>query len=109
MKKYNEQKTAIDYMTKSEGVSLTELATLLEKEPASLGRTLSRNTLLLNQFCKIFKYIYKKEYDCGNPSLNLLRNIDELKLTYFIDALRHDNRKLIVTLYKNTNIQLVNK
>jgi hypothetical protein len=108
MKKHK-QKHAIHLMSKSNDISLTELAESIGVKLSSLRVTLERENLLFSQFCTIYERIFKKEFESGSDYLDNLRNIYDLKLSQFIDILYQDEKKkLIVTLYKSTKIRIIN-
>ena len=107
MEKVN-QKVAIYKMAKSRNININELSECLNVTASSFAKTLNRNNLLFNQFCKIFKYINGKDYDSGNTHFNQLRTVEGITLNQFIDVMSEDGKKVVVTIYKNTKIQIIN-
>tara|TARA_R110000796_G_scaffold21662_2_gene63708 strand:- start:17 stop:355 length:339 start_codon:yes stop_codon:yes gene_type:complete len=110
MEKYT-QKLFIDKVAKSKDVTIIELATELKLKDSSLRVTLIRNNLTFNQFCIIYKYIYKSEFIAGagffnDPDQRELNN--EYPLKSFIEMMEKNDTPVIVTLYKKTKIQLIN-
>lgn len=102
------QREAILRMSKSENITLTELADNLGVRLSSFRVTIEKNRLSFLQFCKIYKYIYGLEYESGNTFFDMMRGAYNLSLRDFIDTIKEDDQVLIVTLYKKTRIQIVN-
>ena len=108
MKQYR-QKDFIHLIAKSKEITLTELAKHLKLELSSFRVTLDRNNLKLSQFLSIYKYIYKKEFKTDSDFLDIMRELYNFSLSQFVDAMKVDeDKKVIVTLYKKTKIQLIN-
>ena len=108
MKKYK-QKEFIHLMSKSKDITLTELAKHLKIELSSFRVTLERNNLKLSQFLNIYEYIYKKEFKTDSEFLDIMRELYDFTLKQFVEAMKvDDNKKVTVTLYKKTKIQLIN-
>ena len=103
------QKELIHRIAKSKEITLTELAKVLKLELSSFRVTLERNNLMLHQFLSIYKYAYGKEYKSDSYFLYITREIYDFTLKQYVEAMKIDhNKKVIVTLYNKTKIQLIN-
>ena len=103
------QKDFIHLLAKSNEVSLTELANVLGLTLSSFRVTLDRNNLMLHQFLTIYEYVYKKEYKTDSEFLDIMRELYDFTLKQYVEAMKVDeNKKVTITLYKKTNIQLIN-
>jgi len=108
MKQYR-QKEFIHLIAKSKDITLTELANMLKVNLSSFRVTLDRNNLMLDQFTRIYKYIYRKEYKADSDFLDIMKELYNFSLSQFVEAMEvDDNKKVTVTLYKKTKIQLIN-
>ena len=103
------QKDFFHLLAKSNEVSLTELANVLGLTLSSFRVTLDRSNLMLHQFLTIYEYVYKKEYKTDSEFLDIMRELYDFSLKQFVEAMKVDeNKKVTITLYKKTNIQLIN-
>ena len=103
------QKGFIHLLAKSNEVSLTELANVLGLTLSSFRVTLDRSNLMLHQFLTIYEYVYKKEYKTDSEFLDIMRELYDFTLKQYVEAMKVDeNKKVTITLYKKTNIQLIN-
>lgn len=103
------QKDFIHLLAKSNEVSLTELANVLGLTLSSFRVTLDRSNLMLHQFLTIYEYVYKKEYKTDSEFLDIMRELYDFSLKQYVEAMKVDeNKKVTITLYKKTNIQLIN-
>ena len=103
------QKDFIHLLAKSNEVSLTELANVLGLTLSSFRVTLDRNNLMLHQFLTIYEHVYKKEYKTDSEFLDIMRELYDFSLKQYVEAMKVDeNKKVTITLYKKTNIQLIN-
>ena len=103
------QKGFIHLLAKSNEVSLTELANVLGLTLSSFRVTLDRNNLMLRQFLTIYEHVYKKEYETDSEFLDIMRELYDFSLKQYVEAMKLDeNKKVTITLYKKTNIQLIN-
>lgn len=108
MQKY-QQKGFIHLLAKSNEVSLTELANVLGLTLSSFRVTLDRSNLMLHQFLTIYEHVYKKEYETDSEFLDIMRELYDFSLRQYVEAMKVDeNKKVTITLYKKTNIQLIN-
>jgi len=108
MKQYK-QKDFIHLIAKSKDATLTELAQLLDLELSSFRVTLERSNLMLHQFLKVYKYLYGKEYKTDSEFLDIMRELYDFTLKQYVEAMQvDDGKKVIVTLYSKTKIQLIN-
>jgi len=103
------QKDFFHLLAKSNEVSLTELANVLGLTLSSFRVTLDRSNLMLHQFLTIYEYVYKKEYKTDSEFLDIMRELYDFSLKQYVEAMKVDeNKKVTITLYKKTNIQLIN-
>tara|TARA_R110002050_G_scaffold126966_1_gene247804 strand:+ start:1179 stop:1505 length:327 start_codon:yes stop_codon:yes gene_type:complete len=103
------QKELIHRIAKSKEITLTELAKVLNLELSSFRVTLERNNLMLHQFLAIYKYAYDKEYETDSYFLDIMRELYDFTLKQYVEAMKvDDDKKVIVTLYNKTKIQLIN-
>lgn len=103
------QKELIHRIAKSKEITLTELAKVLNLELSSFRVTLERNNLMLHQFLAIYKYAYGKEYKSDSYFLYITREIYDFTLKQYVEAMKvDDDKKVIITLYNKTKIQLIN-
>jgi len=108
MKQYR-QKEFIHLIAKSKDITLTELANHLKVNLSSFRVTLDRNNLMLKQFTEIYKYVYRNEYKADSDFLDIMKELYNFSLSQFVEAMEVDeNKKVTVTLYKKTKIQLIN-
>jgi len=108
MRQYK-QKDFFHLLAKSNDVSLTELANVLGLTLSSFRVTLDRSNLMLHQFLTIYKHVYKKEYKTDSEFLDIMRELYDFSLKQYVEAMKVDeNKKVTITLYKKTNIQLIN-
>lgn len=108
MKQYK-QKDFIHLIAKSKDATLTELAQLLDLELSSFRVTLERSNLMLHQFLKVYKYLYGKEYKTDSEFLDIMRELYDFTLKQYVEAMQVDEgKKVVVTLYSKTKIQLIN-
>lgn len=103
------QKELIHRIAKSKEITLTELAKVLNLELSSFRVTLERNNLMLHQFLAIYKYAYRKEFKTDSYFLDITRELYDFTLKQYVEAMKVDeDKKVIVTLYNKTKIQLIN-
>lgn len=108
MKQYK-QKEFIYMLSKSKDITLTELSIHLKLELGSFRKTLKRSNLKLSDFLSIYEYIYKDEFKTDSEFLNVMKEMYGFTLNQFVDAMEIDGgKKVFVTLYRNTKIQLIN-
>ena len=64
---------------------------------------------MLHQFLSIYKYAYGKEYKSDSYFLYITREIYDFTLKQYVEAMKvDDDKKVIITLYNKTKIQLIN-
>ena len=105
------QKLFIDKVIKSKEITIVEISEVLDVLPSSLRMTLLRNNLMFNQFCMIYKHVYKEEFVAGEEFFNDpdQRELNEdYPLKSFVESMEKNKTPIIVTLYKKTKIQLIN-
>ena len=108
MKQYK-QKEFIYMVSKSKDITLTELSNHLNLELSSFRKTLKRGNLKLSHFLEIYKYIYKEEFKTDSEFLEVMKELYDFTLKQFVEAMNIEGgKKVFVTLYRNTKIQLIN-
>tara|TARA_R110000796_G_scaffold113826_1_gene225584 strand:- start:205 stop:537 length:333 start_codon:yes stop_codon:yes gene_type:complete len=107
MNKVN-QKELIHLICKSTDKTIKEVANHLGLIDSAFSMTLKRNNLLFNQFCNIYKYIYKEEFKTGEKLLDNKKGSITVTLEMAVSMLEENNTPIIVTTYKKTKVKLIN-
>ena len=107
MKRVN-QKELVHLICKSTDKTIKEVANHLGLIDSAFSMTLKRNNLLFNQFCSIYKYIYKEDFNTGDKLLENMKGVVTLTLETAVSMMENNSTPIIVTTYKKTKVQLIN-
>jgi len=102
------QKLFIYKIIKSKDITIVEIAEALDVLPSSLRMTLLRNNLMFNQFCMIYKHVYKEEFNTDDEFLDTMRDVYDLTLSVVVEIMENNKTPITVTIYEKTKIQLIN-
>ena len=103
------QKLFIDKVIKSKEITIVEISEVLDVLPSSLRMTLLRNNLMFNQFCMIYKHVYKEEFNTDDEFLDTMRDVYDLTLSVVVEIMENNKTPIVVKLYKKTKIRLINE
>ena len=102
------QKLFVDKMIKSKEITIVEISEVLDVLPSSLRMTLLRNNLMFNQFCMIYKHVYKEAFNTDDEFLDTMRDVYDLTLSIVVEIMENNKTPIVVKLYKKTKIRLIN-